>query len=420
MKFLFLTCFLFLFLVQSIAQVGYQIEIKTTNLKDKKVILSYYIIIEKKKKMLDSVVINSNQKSIHFKQDKKIINCLYQLKIEGQSEKIDLAVDNGLNGVFTLNSANITSIKAVNSDLNTQFIAYQLAPTEALRSKIIKTYPNSVAALYLKLEEKKAFYASKKGNYRNEYFSGLDKTDKRFPLLPNFYSFLNDFFKLLPITKENYRENVNTLLTGIDCKSKAYSNYLGWVFKNLVMYNDLEDLYVELFKKYLEPTTCLFEPKSDYSEIAAKVAIFEKLPNGSTIPEAEMVDSLNTAYKLSEIYSKHAYTFIAFYDPKCHHCQESMPKLNAFFNTLPPTTDIKKIAFLNIDNRTEWTSFIRKNYLENWLNITSNDPKRSYRDAFFTHANPRFFLIDNKGKIILKSGETNLIKAFLDNSNRTN
>jgi hypothetical protein len=365
------------------------------------------------------VLITSNQQSLHFKQDKKIINCLYQIKIEGQNEKIDLAVDNGLNAVLALNSANITTIKALNSDLNTQFIAYQLAPTEALRSKIIKTYPNSVAALYLKLEEKKAFYASKKGNYRNEYFSGIDKTDKRFPLLPNFYSFLNDFFKLLPTTKENYKENVNTLLAGIDCKSKAYSNYLGWVFKNLAMHNELEDLYVELFKKYLEPTTCLFEPKSDYSEIAAKVAIFEKLPNGATIPEAEMVDSLNTPYKLSEIYSKHAYTFIAFYDPKCHHCQESMPKLNAFFNTLPPTTDIKKIAFLNIDNRTEWTSFIRKNHLENWLHLASNDPKQTYRNAFFTHANPRFFLIDSKGKIILKSGETHQIKAFLENSNRT-
>jgi hypothetical protein len=224
---------------------------------------------------------------------------------------------------------------------------------------------------------------------------------------------------LLPTTKENYKENVNTLLAGIDCKSKAYSNYLGWVFKNLAMHNELEDLYVELFKKYLEPTTCLFEPKSDYSEIAAKVAIFEKLPNGATIPEAEMVDSLNAPYKLSEIYSKHAYTFIAFYDPKCHHCQESMPKLNAFFNTLPPTTDIKKIAFLNIDNRTEWTSFIRKNHLENWLHLASNDPKQTYRNAFFTHANPRFFLIDSKGKIILKSGETHQIKAFLENSNRT-
>jgi hypothetical protein len=419
MKFLFLTCFLFLFLVQSIAQVGYQIEIKTTNLKDKKVIFSYYISSVKKTKILDSVLITSNQQSLHFKQDKKIINCLYQIKIEGQNEKIDLAVDNGFNGVLALNSANITTIKALNSDLNTQFIAYQLAPTEALRSKIIKTYPNSVAALYLKLEEKKAFYASKKGNYRNEYFSGIDKTDKRFPLLPNFYSFLNDFFKLLPTTKENYKENVNTLLAGIDCKSKAYSNYLGWVFKNLAMHNELEDLYVELFKKYLEPTTCLFEPKSDYSEIAAKVAIFEKLPNGATIPEAEMVDSLNAPYKLSEIYSKHAYTFIAFYDPKCHHCQESMPKLNAFFNTLPPTTDIKKIAFLNIDNRTEWTSFIRKNHLENWLHLASNDPKQTYRNAFFTHANPRFFLIDSKGKIILKSGETHQIKAFLENSNRT-
>jgi hypothetical protein len=96
-----------------------------------------------------------------------------------------------------------------------------------------------------------------------------------------------------------------------------------------------------------------------------------------------------------------------------------MPKLNAFFNTLPPTTDIKKIAFLNIDNRTEWTSFIRKNHLENWLHLASNDPKQTYRNAFFTHANPRFFLIDSKGKIILKSGETHQIKAFLENSNRT-
>ena len=41
--------------------------------------------------------------------------------------------------------------------------------------------------------------------------------------------------------------------------------------------------------------------------------------------------------------------------------------------------------------------------ISNWLNLKSVDPKKAYQEDFNSYSNPKFFLIDKNGKILLKS-----------------
>jgi thiol-disulfide isomerase/thioredoxin len=126
----------------------------------------------------------------------------------------------------------------------------------------------------------------------------------------------------------------------------------------------------------------------------------------SKIPDFTMIDKDSTSYTLSKIYPENDYTFIAFFSPTCHHCEVTMPQAQAAFENIKnkyPTKKIKLISILNDTDESKWEQFVLEKNISNWLNLKSVDPKKAYQEDFNSYSNPKFFLIDKNGKILLKS-----------------
>ena len=141
-------------------------------------------------------------------------------------------------------------------------------------------------------------------------------------------------------------------------------------------------------------------------------------PYNKKTPEITLIDKDNKEYSLSSIHPNFDYTFVAFYSPTCHHCQQTMPFANSTFETLKnkyPNKKIQLIAVLNDPDESKWQSFIVERKISNWLNLKSNDSKRTYQNDFNAYSNPNFFLIDKKGIVLLKSFNPMAIEELIKN-----
>jgi thiol-disulfide isomerase/thioredoxin len=409
---------------------GFEISIHTTNLKDKKLQLYLVTGVTKKQFITDSISIKENSKIVVFKQPKKIIGAIYYLKFSTQKNGVGIAVDNGANMDLYLNSDTIEEITCSNNAINKDFIEYQQLDKSATpeqktnsRNVLLSRYPNSILQLYLaaenKITEKVPATLEEKINYRNSYFTFLDRADKRILFLPNTTKLLYKYVTVLPITADNYLDNIDNLLKGLDCKSKSYGVFSNYFISNLAFFetNQLEKAFNHLYKNYIDKNPCDVFSAADYNSYSNKYATNIKVPLGTKTPDFELVSKDTITYKLSEIYPKNDFTFVVFYSPSCVHCQEKMPVVSDSFKNLKnryPAKKIQLIAVINDADESNWSPFIIEKKLEDWLNLKSLDSKRKYQEDFNAYSNPSYFLINKSGDVILKTFNIKAIEGLIN------
>ncbi|QOW11215.1 redoxin domain-containing protein [Kaistella flava (ex Peng et al. 2021)] len=341
---------------------------------------------------------------------------------------MDLLVENGSQTTFRLPGNNLSAL-STESQPNKGFLSYQRlqgnpeAKLEALKS-LQKEFPTPTLNLFTALEEKRLLKIpedlSAKTAARNQFFSGINLNEKGIKLMPNMYQVLYKYTTILPINNENYKANADVLLKGQNCDSENFIFYINWIFKNLEYYsqNNLNASFKYVFNKYLNDEKCIKANKTFYDQSVIKLNSLEAVPIGTVMPELEMQDFNNKTFTLSEIYAKSKYTFLMFFNPDCIHCQQQAPKVAEYFNTLKKNgVNIQTITFLNTDNQTDWRKFTDQYFKNGWLNLKSKDNNLDYLDQLQSYSNPNFFLLDQKGKVLLKSfSEQQINKLILENS----
>jgi len=409
---------------------GFEISIHTTNLKDKK--LQLYLIsgVTKKQFVTDSLTITDNNQIVVFKQPKKIIDAIYYLKLNSQKNGVGLALDNGASMDLNVQSENMDQITCSNNAVNKDFIAYQGQDKSATpeqktnsRNALQSRYPKSVLNLYLaaenKIAEKVPTTLEEKIKYRNSYFTFMDLADKRILFLPNSTKLLYKYVTILPITADNYIDNINNSMKGLSCKSKSFGVFSNYFISNLAYFESyqLEDAYNYLYKTYIDKNPCDIFSAANYNTYSNKYATNLKVPLGTKTPDFELVSKDSITYKLSEIYPKNDFTFVAFYSPSCVHCQEKMPVVSDSFKNLKnkyPTKNIQLIGVINDADESNWTQFISEKKLDSWLNLKSQDSKRKYQEDFNAYSNPSYFLINKSGDVILKTFNIKAIEELIN------
>lgn len=411
------TVFFFIFLGYWVqAQNGYQINLNFSNLSKDSLEMSYYTGTSSSFHPVSTV--STKEKKATFQQGQKIIGSIYRLNYKGaeKNEYLNIAVDNGDIIDLKIKGDNLKEIETKDPK-NALFIKIQNSINREERKRLLQElvtrFPNSVAGLYAELEIKQEntplqnASEKEKLEYRHHYFDYVDLNDKRIPLLPNIYSSLYDYVRLLPLIPQNYNAAVDHLLKGQNCDSPNYLFYLKWIFMNLEYLSryKLYDSYIYVFNTYLNKGECILKNEEFYQKTVKKMQNYEKLPIGAIIPDFKMVDKEGNDLHVSDIYPNHAYTFIAFYDPDCPHCKVKMPKINTYFEQLKQNNpvDVYQLAFLNAESDYAWEYFIDKNKLTQWKHVKNEDPNYQYIKDLDVFANPAFFLIDRDGKILLKN-----------------
>ena len=399
---------------------GYQVTIATKNLKAQKLLLFMKYGVNNQVVISDSLTIKTNDQKVVFKKNQNLLGVIYFLKLASQPQEIMLALDNGTQASLELYDANVENINCVQSNLNKDFIAYQrLKKTEnssvqlkILRNTLLPKYPKSIVNLYLRIEDKILENApstiEEKIKFNHSFFTTIDKSDQRIYLLPNINQYLYAFTISTPVTDDYYKKNIDYVLKGMDCKSRNYQVYARWFLSNLSYFEsfNLDQSFNHLFKNYIESNSCKLFSDSELVTFRTKSITNTLLPNYTKLPSISFVDKENKTFSLETSYANYDYTFLAFFSPSCHHCQQTMPIASSTFAALKlkyPNKKIQLITVLNDADESQWQQFIAERKLSGWLNLKSDDPKRKYQSELNAFSNPNFFLVDSKGHIHLKS-----------------
>lgn len=399
-------------IVPSTKSDGYIINVKTQNLAGKTIKLSIYSGSYKQAYRIDSVKVKTNSETISFKQKQKIIPVIYQMAISGNPAKSDILVSNGIVLNFALNTDNANEL-TTNDALNKSFLEYQKMPASEQKNTALKTlqakFPqNEALKIFTLFELRKTL---KKPNnidgatFRKSLLNGVNLNDKAIQLMPNAYAFLNNFFSALPIDNGNYKSGVDLLLNKQNCESPNFKFYVEWIFKNLELHQtqNINDTAQYVFNQYVNTKSCVELQNSFYNSTFKKLSSFTKLPVGAVLPEFEMKKINGETYRFSD-FKNEKVNIVMFYDPLCEHCQTEVPKLTKEIEELEKETNLKigKLAILN-GSSTLWKDFVDKNNLKDWVNVTYKEGDTKTQENLDAFANPKFYILDKNGKIILKT-----------------
>ncbi|MEN9002655.1 MAG: thioredoxin family protein, partial [Flavobacteriales bacterium] len=280
--------------------------------------------------------------------------------------------------------------------------------------------PKSAGAVFFKLEKKRKeipAYFSRRAAYQKVFWKGMDLDNQQLQYLPNSYRTLKIYTELQEINDSLYSFAMNNLLSKIKTSSN-FEFFSTWFFKNM-RYNQkysIDKTFVNTYRKYFDTLKIEYENISNFRAIERSYDDVNTNMQGEVITDFKLHTKSDSLVILSRVYPKNDYTFIAFYDPDCFHCQKAMPKLSALFSDLKKNKNIKiaTIGMLNAYDQMGWSTFITRNNMQNWINLYSKDPNKAYQDDYNSYSNPRFFLLDSKGILLSRSGDVNELYKIIN------
>lgn len=401
---------------------GYVINIKTNKIEGKTIKLSIYNGNYKQTHRIDSVTVKNNAETVSFKQKQKIISAIYQIAITGKSGKSDIFIDNGDTIDFTLNGESAENI-TTNHPLNKTFLEFQKMPVSEQKNivltKLQSKFPQNIALKYFTFFElRKSLKKSAETDgitFRKNLLKDIDFNNKTIQLLPNVYSFLNNYFSALPINNENYKSGVDLLLANQNCENINFKFYVDWIYRNLELHQsqNINETAQYVFNQYVNNKTCIEKQKPFYDAMLKKLSSFTKLPVGSTLPDFEAKKINDDIFKFSD-FKLEKVNIVMFYDPSCEHCKTEVPKVGKEIEELEKETNLKvgKLAILN-GNSSLWKDFVEKNNIKNWENVTYKNGDAKTQENLDAYSNPKFYILNKEGKIIMKNYGYSFIRTQL-------
>jgi hypothetical protein len=170
-------------------------------------------------------------------------------------------------------------------------------------------------------------------------------------------------------------------------------------------------VFVHIFEKYFAQKNYDWLSEKGRKIITDRAYSLMANIMGSPAAEIELPDSNG---KKRNLYGVEApFVLVTIWDPTCGHCKETLPKLDSMYRTKWKTYGLKIFALAKETDGTkkDWTSFIEKNRLNDWVNvycskeeekarISANIP--GYSQLYDVQSFPTLYLLDKDKRIIAK------------------
>ena len=253
-------------------------------------------------------------------------------------------------------------------------------------------------------------------NYnKNHFLDGIDFSDQRLLKTPVFQGKIDHYFsRMLLQIPDSLKIEVDKVVTRAEANPKMYQyilvHLLDYYNKSELM--GLDEMFVYVADKYYLSgktpwATPEFLKKLDDRVIKLKPTIL-----GNIAPELEIPQFNGEPVSLRSLEAD--YIIVAFWEPNCGHCKTIIPKLHEMYQEIQDK-NVKVLAINTQISQEEWTEFIEKHKLNNWINAW--DPHRfsNFNSLYNITHTPTLFLLDKDKKIIAKKISVETIEDIIKN-----
>jgi thiol-disulfide isomerase/thioredoxin len=248
----------------------------------------------------------------------------------------------------------------------------------------------------------------------DHFWDGIQFWDTRLAYTPFFMPKLKKYFKDVVSYKTDTIIKKMDWMLSYASSSEAVTrlmmeDFIAASINHSYHWND--SVFIHLFEKHIAPKKYSWLIESKRQMISEKAYYLMGKMIGSP---AEDIQLPNLQGQSTSLYSlKSNYTILAFWDPTCSHCRETLPKLDSMYRAQWKSKGISVFAFgSESDGKIgDWTNYIEKHHLEDWINVYNTQEenrnrikagKKGYPEIYDVWYYPSFFVLDKNKRFMAK------------------
>ena len=262
--------------------------------------------------------------------------------------------------------------------------------------------------------------------YKEHFFDNIDFSDKRMLRTPIFFSKMDTYLNKLTMQHPDSISKSADVLVNLSRSNKDIFQYVvsyitSTYERSKIM--GMDAVFVHMVENYYmngEADWIDAKQLKKIEERAEKIA-----PNLIGRPAPPFLNQIGMPFMKDEndivrrMYDIESdYTLLMFYSPDCGHCKKEVPKVKKVLDSLKTprflsnhkVVDITAYAVQTEFDKEAWKDFIKKNELNDWINVTDiqKDPEgnpaasSNWRDEYDIYSTPVIYLLDKKKRILAK------------------
>ncbi len=244
----------------------------------------------------------------------------------------------------------------------------------------------------------KRFYYQQK-----HFWDYFDYTDERFLYTPFYKPKLETWFnKVLFQSYDSVREPVFQFIEDVRPSRRIFQFVNSWFLNSAINSNILgmDALFVELARTYYLSGEAFWVTEESLKKIRENVMFLEQNLIGKKSPDLTLENVDGEYVNLHKLEAK--ITIVLIFEPECSHCKEFVPKFHEEVYQKYKDQGLKVYAIYSMDNKEEWTEFLTKHNLYDWINVWDPNNDSNFKISYDARKTPGVYVIDKNEVIIAK------------------
>lgn len=259
--------------------------------------------------------------------------------------------------------------------------------------------------------------------YKSHFFDNINLSDDKMVHTPPeiFFNRIKEYFSHLtfPIP-----DSINAAADYIISKVrknpdmfKFILNYITYEYANSNIMG-MDAVYVHMVKTYYTPQNITWESASQLEKMRENANQLEPVLIGKKAPSIVLPDTSNVM--IAEDSIKARYTILCFWDYDCGLCQQEIPKLIKWYDSVK-TQGIEVYAVETDEglNVSKWKDYIKKHNLD-WINVADLFHTSNYHHDYDVTSTPTIFVLDEDKHIIAKKIDVKDLNGILKHDMQMN
>ncbi len=241
---------------------------------------------------------------------------------------------------------------------------------------------------------------------RSHFWDGAYFWDGRLAYTPFFSEKLDKYFReILPSEKDTVIKELDRILANAVADERMYRLILRKVtIGSMTHFFKWEDaVFIHLYEKFIAPQKLEWIRESELNDINEHALFVMGNNHGDKSPDIELPALDGSMDRLHAMNAEHV--LLVFWDPTCHHCKETLPRVDSLYRANWKSQGIRVYAVCSGPDELKpvWTEYVKEHELGDWHNVYySSETERkmmeegapSVAQAYDVWFYPTFFLLD--------------------------
>jgi len=252
-------------------------------------------------------------------------------------------------------------------------------------------------------------------NYQREHFwDNFDYTDERMLYTPFFKPKLETWFnKVLYPAYDSVKPYVYNFLDDVEAHPRIFqfatSYFLNSSINSKIM--GMDALFVDLANDYYFSGKAFWASENSLEKIRENVLFLKDNLIGHTAPDL-MMESYDGEF-ISLHQEEAPLTVVLIYEPNCGHCKVFVPKFHDEVYQKFKDKGLQVFAIYSMDNKEEWSDFLIKHDLFDWINVWDPDHTTRFKILLDARTTPGVYVLDENKTIIAKKMDVEQLQAII-------